>query len=129
MGSFAEVLNRHRIEVEYRNTRGDALTGVLSSAPAAARCALDLQDAMDGIDLEAAGLPAHLALRPSGHVGPVFPILDPVLRKPSFLGSQINHTARTNPSHLRGPSTWPRRSRHRSSWRDATTSAATTWAT
>ena len=97
MGSFADVLNRYGSEVEYRNTWGDALIGVLSSAPAAARCALELQDAMDGIDLQAAGLPAHLALRLSGHVGPVFPILDPVLGTPSFLGSHISRTARIEP--------------------------------
>lgn len=97
MGSFAHVLNRYGTEVEYRNTWGDALIGVLSNAPAAARCALDLQDAMNDIDLEAAGLPSHLALRLSGHVGPVLPILDPVLGLPSFMGSHISRTARIEP--------------------------------
>jgi class 3 adenylate cyclase len=97
MGSFAHVLNHHGTEVEYRNTWGDALIGVLSNAQTAARCALDLQDAMEGIDLKAAGLPTHLALRLSGHVGPVFPFIDPVLGTPSFMGSHISRTARIEP--------------------------------
>jgi hypothetical protein len=97
MTSLAHVLNRYGAEVEYRNTWGDALIGVVSNAQSAARCALDLQDAMDGIDLKAAGLPTHLALRLSGHVGPVFPILDPVLGLPSFMGSHISRTARIEP--------------------------------
>ena len=97
MGSIARVLNRHETEVEYRNTWGDALISVLSNAQMAARCALDLQDAMDGIDLKAAGLPTHLALRLSGHVGPVFSLIDPVLGTPSFFGSHISRTARIEP--------------------------------
>ena len=97
MGSFARVLNHHGTEVEYRNTWGDALIGVLSNAQTAARCALDLQDAMDGIDLKAAGLPTHLALRLSGYVGPVFPFIDPVLGTPSFMGSHICRAARIEP--------------------------------
>ena len=97
MGSLAHVLDHHGAEVEYRNTWGDALIAVLADVPVAAHCALDLQDAMDSIHLEAAGLPTHLALRLSGHVGPVFPIVDPVLGTRSFLGSHINRTARIEP--------------------------------
>ncbi len=97
MGSLAHVLDSHGPVVEYRNTWGDALIAVLANPLAAARCALDLQDAMNDIRLEDVGLPTHLALRLSGHVGPVFPIVDPVLERPSFLGSHINRTARIEP--------------------------------
>jgi adenylate cyclase len=97
MGSLGHVLDDYGAEVEYRNTWGDALITVLSNALAAARCALDLQDAINDIDLGAVGLPTHLALRLSGHVGPVFSIVDPVLGTPSFLGSHITRTARMEP--------------------------------
>jgi tetratricopeptide (TPR) repeat protein len=97
MGSLAGVLDRHGSSVEYRNTWGDALIGVLADAPAAARCALDLQDAVGGIDFGAAGLPLHLSLRLSGHVGPVVPLVDPVLGTPTFMGSHISRTARIEP--------------------------------
>ena len=73
------VLSGYAGEVDYTNTWGDALFAVLSGAPVAARCAVDLQDAMASLDLGGAGLPSHLAFRLSGHVGPVFPIEDPVL--------------------------------------------------
>ena len=97
LGAFARVLGDHDENVEYRNTWGDALYAVLSGAPAAARCALDLQDAMGGLDLEAVGLPQHLAFRLSGHIGPVFPIRDPVLQADAFMGSHVSRTARIEP--------------------------------
>jgi hypothetical protein len=97
LGAFGAVLARYGTEVEHRNTWGDALMGVVSSVPAAARCAVDLQEAMAGLDLAGAGLPTHLALRLSGHVGPVLPVLDPILGSRSFIGSQLARTARIEP--------------------------------
>jgi Tetratricopeptide Repeats-Sensor len=97
LGAFARVLGGHDDDVEYRNTWGDALYAVLSGAPAAARCALDLQEAIGALDLEAIGLPPHLAFRLSGHIGPVFPIWDPVLEADAFMGSHVSRTARIEP--------------------------------
>ncbi len=97
LGTFAGVLSDHGDDVEYRNTWGDALYVVLRDAPAAARCALDLQDALSAVDLGAHGLPLHLAFRLSGHVGPVFPIRDPVLGADAFMGSHVSRTARIEP--------------------------------
>jgi class 3 adenylate cyclase len=97
LGAFARVLGDHDTDVEYRNTWGDALYAVLSGAPAAARCALELQEAMGALDLEEVGLPQHLAFRLSGHIGPVFPIQDPVLGTQAFMGSHVSRTARIEP--------------------------------
>jgi hypothetical protein len=97
LGAFARVLGDHDTEVEYRNTWGDALYAVLSGALAAARCALALQEAMGALDLEGVGLPRHLAFRLSGHIGPVFPIQDPVLGTRAFMGSHVSRTARIEP--------------------------------
>jgi hypothetical protein len=97
LGAFARVLGDHEADIEYRNTWGDALYVVLSDAPAAARCALDLQEAIGALDLEAVGLPPHLAFRLSGHIGPVFPIRDPVLGANAFMGSHVSRTARIEP--------------------------------
>jgi class 3 adenylate cyclase len=52
---------------------------------------------MAAIDLAAEGLPDHLALRLGGHVGPVFPTQDPVLRMLAFMGSHVSRTARIEP--------------------------------
>jgi class 3 adenylate cyclase len=97
LGAFARVLGDHDSDIEYRNTWGDALYVVLSGAPAAARCALDLQDAVAELDLAGVGLPLHLAFRLSGHVGPVFPMRDPVLGADAFMGSHVSRTARIEP--------------------------------
>ena len=97
LGTFARVLVGYAAEVEYRNTWGDALYVVLSNATSAANCALDIQAAMATLDLEAEGLPSSLAFRLSGHVGPTFPIHDPVLDTQSFMGSHVSRTARIEP--------------------------------
>jgi class 3 adenylate cyclase len=97
LGAFAAAVNRHRDDVWHRNTWGDAVYVVLSNATVAAACALDLQDAIGEIDLEARGLPADLALRLGGHVGPVFPTRDPVLDELAFMGSHVSRTARIEP--------------------------------
>ena len=97
LGMFAEVLARHTAEIGHQNTWGDALYVVLADATSAAACALDLQDAMGRLDLEAEGLPAHLALRLGAHVGPVFPTWDPVLDELAFMGSHVSRTARIEP--------------------------------
>jgi hypothetical protein len=96
LGAFAGVLDRHP-GVCYRNTWGDGLYVVLTDAAAAAACALDLQAAMAAIDLEPAGLPADLALRLGGHLGPVFAVRDPVCDSEGFMGSHVSRTARIEP--------------------------------
>jgi class 3 adenylate cyclase len=97
LGAFAEVLDRHRDAVEHQNTWGDALYVVLSDAPSASACALDLQAGMTGLNLETEGLPAQLALRLGAHIGPVFPTHDPVIDGPAFMGSHVSRTARIEP--------------------------------
>jgi class 3 adenylate cyclase len=97
LGSFAEVLSRYDDEIEYRNTWGDALFVVITDPVIAARCALDLRDTMAALQLEAAGLPGHLGIRLSGHIGPIFPMWDPVMQKQSFFGGHIVRAARMEP--------------------------------
>jgi class 3 adenylate cyclase len=97
LGAFAEVLERHADAIEHRNTWGDALFVVMTGTVRAAECALELQDAMAQIDMRALGLADQLVLRMGVHVGPVFPVENPVLRMPTFAGSHVNRTARIEP--------------------------------
>jgi class 3 adenylate cyclase len=97
LSTCADVLSRYESEIEYRNTWGDALFVVLSEPVVAAHCGLDLQDAVAALDLGQANLPDSLALRLSGHIGPIFPVVDPVLGQPSFSGSHITRVARLEP--------------------------------
>jgi tetratricopeptide (TPR) repeat protein len=94
--AFARVLDQAE-GVATVNTWGDALHVVLDDAVAAARCALGLQDAIASVDLRAAGLPGHLALRLGAHLGPVLPSFDPVRRVTTFTGSHVSRTARIEP--------------------------------
>ena len=97
LGAIADVLADYQADIWHTNTWGDAVYLVLSDAVTAAACALDLQDALAAIDLAAAGLPATLALRLGGHIGPVFPTHDPVLDELGFMGSHVSRTARIEP--------------------------------
>jgi class 3 adenylate cyclase len=97
LGALADVLHLHQASVSYRNTWGDGLYVVLDDTIEAAACALELQQAMAGLDLPAYGLPPHLALRLSGHVGPVFRVHDPILDTDAFMGSHVSRTARIEP--------------------------------
>jgi class 3 adenylate cyclase len=97
LGSFSDVLGRYEDSIEYRNTWGDALIVVFGDPTAAARCGLDLRDAMGALQREELDLPDHLGIRLSGHVGPIFPMWDPVMRKQSFFGAHIIRAARMEP--------------------------------
>jgi TIR domain len=39
----------------------------------------------------------HLVLRLGGHLGPVFPVLDPIIDTNGFMGSHVSRTARIEP--------------------------------
>ncbi|MGD0593269.1 MAG: adenylate/guanylate cyclase domain-containing protein, partial [Acidimicrobiales bacterium] len=95
--TIARVLDRHKSSIEYRNTWGDAIYVVLTGIGEAAACALELQEALGDIDLASVGLPSHLALRLAAHFGPVLAMWDPVLDEMTFVGSQVNRTARIEP--------------------------------
>lgn len=97
LGALANVLERHANAIVYRNTWGDAVYAVLTDVVAAAACALEMQEAMAAIDLDGCRLPGHLALRLGAHVGPIFPIRDPILDAPAFMGSHVSRTARIEP--------------------------------
>jgi hypothetical protein len=97
LGSLARVLDRYDDTIEHRNSWGDAIYVVLDSPLAAAECALALQEAIAQLDLRAAGLPPELALRMGAHVGPVFPVHDPVIGMRGFMGAHVSRTARIEP--------------------------------
>ena len=97
LGAFAGVLERYADAIEHRNTWGDALYVVMTDTVLAAECALELQGAIAAIDMRALGLADQLALRIGVHVGPVFPLDEPVLRTLAFTGSHVSRTARIEP--------------------------------
>lgn len=97
LGAFAKVIDGHGTDVLLAQTWGDGLYLVFDNAGKAARCALDLQAAMAGVNLAAAGLPDHLALRLGGHLGPVYTGRDPIMKQLNFFGAQVSRAARVEP--------------------------------
>jgi Adenylate and Guanylate cyclase catalytic domain len=95
--ALADVLQRHRGQIRHRRAWGDAMFLVLTDAPSAAACALDLQEAMASFDFASDGLPEHLALRLGAHLGPVIHYHDPLIDGPEFTGSHVSRTARIEP--------------------------------
>ncbi len=91
------MLERYEDAIEHRNTWGDALYVVFTDTVLAAECALDLQYAIAAIDLRALEVTDQIALRIGVHVGPVFPLDEPVLKARAFTGSHVSRTARIEP--------------------------------
>jgi class 3 adenylate cyclase len=97
MGTLGEVARRYKQHVAFVNTWGDGIFVVFRDAGRAAACALEMQDAMDAIDLTAAGLPETLKLRLGGHLGPVYELDDPVTDRPNYYGAHVSRAARIEP--------------------------------
>lgn len=95
MAALAEVLAKYDQSLLYRNTWGDALYLVFSSAGDAASCALDLQDRLTELAQETGweGLTARIG----GHAGPVFDGYDYVCDEPTFYGTHVIRAARIEP--------------------------------
>jgi class 3 adenylate cyclase/tetratricopeptide (TPR) repeat protein len=96
IGGFADVLDACPA-VDYVETAGDGLFIVLSDILAAVDCAFALQGVLRPEHVAAAGLPGHLGLRLSAHVGPLYKRFDRVIRRDKFCGMEVIRTARIEP--------------------------------
>jgi len=97
MGTLGEVARRHAKDIAFINTWGDGIFIVFRDAGRAACCALDMQDAINALDLKAAGLPETLKLRLGGHLGPVYELDDPVTVRSNYYGAHVSRAARIEP--------------------------------
>jgi class 3 adenylate cyclase len=97
LGEVGKVVESYGGAVDFANTWGDGLFLVFEDPAQAARCALDLQLATSRIDLAAAGLPATMAMRIGGHLGPAYAARDPVLKRTNYFGAHVSRAARIEP--------------------------------
>jgi len=97
MGTLGQVARLYEAHIAFINTWGDGIFVVFRDAGRAASCALEMQEAMNGIDLEAAGLPDTLRLRLGGHLGPVYELDDPVTDRLNYYGAHVSRAARIEP--------------------------------
>ncbi len=98
MKIIADVLDAHGDLVVSRNSWGDALYGVMSSAPAAAEIALQLQDALDQFDYGRLGLKGKGGrMRIGAHYGPAYRAIDHITGRINFYGNEVSMAARIEP--------------------------------
>ncbi|MBV9882621.1 MAG: adenylate/guanylate cyclase domain-containing protein [Sphingomonadaceae bacterium] len=97
MGVVAEVLDAHESEVECRNSWGDALYAVASSAPVAAEIALQLQDRLARFDYATLGLDGSGGMRIGAHYGPAYRTRDHITGRITYYGTEVSKAARIEP--------------------------------
>jgi class 3 adenylate cyclase len=97
MRRVAEVLDRHEADVVCRNSWGDALYAVASSAPAAAGIALELQDVLAAFDYATLGLDGAGGMRVGIHYGPAWRTTDHITGRTTFYGTEVSKAARIEP--------------------------------
>ena len=97
MGGLAGVVGDFAHDIDYRATAGDGVFLVLRTPLQAARCGLAMQAWVHAFDQDRHGIEANLQLRIAIHYGPVHPVHDPILDRPSFAGREIIRAARMEP--------------------------------
>lgn len=97
MRRVAEVLDDHAAGIECRNSWGDALYAVATSAPLAAQVALELQDALAAFDYATLGLDGAGGMRIGVHYGPAYRTTDHITGRTTFYGTEVSKAARIEP--------------------------------
>ena len=97
MRHVAEILDDFGEEIGARNSWGDALYAVTTSAPAAAEIALRLQDRLADFDYATLGLDGSGGMRIGVHYGPVYRTTDHITGRTTFYGTEVSKTARIEP--------------------------------
>lgn len=97
MRIVAEILEGHEGEIECRNSWGDALYAVTSSAPAAAEIALKLQDRLAHYDYATLGLDGSGGMRIGAHYGPAYRTTDHITGRVTYYGTEVSKAARIEP--------------------------------
>jgi adenylate cyclase len=97
MRIVAEVLDGQEDKVECRNSWGDALYAVTSSASSAAEIALQLQDRLVRYDYATLGLDGSGGMRIGAHYGPAYRTVDHITGRITFYGTEVSKAARIEP--------------------------------
>ena len=79
------------------NTWGDGLYFVFDSVRSTGEFALALCEVVRAIDWTAKGFRHDLSLRIGLHAGPVYACVDPVTRRPNYIGAHVSRAARIEP--------------------------------
>jgi class 3 adenylate cyclase len=97
MRRIADVLDQHEGKVLCRNSWGDALYAVASSAAGAAEIALALQSRLREFDYGTIGLADSGGMRIGVHYGPAYRMFDHITGRMNFYGTEVSRAARIEP--------------------------------
>jgi class 3 adenylate cyclase len=97
MGQLGGVMDTFGDSVLFRNTWGDAVHAVFADVPSAAKCALEMQNALRELDSDAINLPARPEMRMALDAGPVFEGYDYIKKEETYFGSTLTRAARMEP--------------------------------
>ncbi|MEO1221878.1 MAG: adenylate/guanylate cyclase domain-containing protein [Pseudomonadota bacterium] len=97
MGRIAQVLHDYGDHVEFRNTWGDAVYGIVDEPRKAAAIALELQEALADIPRGLVPSGAVAGMRLGLHYGPIWVGTDRITGNRLWYGGEVNRTARIEP--------------------------------
>jgi class 3 adenylate cyclase/tetratricopeptide (TPR) repeat protein len=97
LGAVADQIDALPRPPLLENTWGDGIHLVFADVGEAGRFAMDLSERVENTSWVAHGLPGDLTLRIALHAGPVYRTVDPVTRRPNYLGSNVTFAARIEP--------------------------------
>ena len=97
MQAIAGLIDTSGNQALISNTWGDALYLVFEEPESAGNFALELQSLVNTTDWASRGLPDDFGIRIGLHAGPVYSIVDPVIKRPSFTGFHVSWAARIEP--------------------------------
>ena len=97
LGAIGELSSVSGHAPVMKNTWGDGLYFVFDSVRDAGQLALELGDLMGRTNWAESGLPEALNLRIALHAGPVYSCIDPVTRRPNYIGTHVSRAARIEP--------------------------------
>ena len=97
MGRLGSTMDKYGDSVLFRNTWGDAVHAVFDDVSSAARCALEMQKALQELDIDAIKLPVRPEMRMALDVGPVFEGYDFIKKEDTYFGSTLIRAARMEP--------------------------------
>jgi class 3 adenylate cyclase len=97
MRGVAEVLDEHADQVLTRNSWGDALYAVVTSAGSAAEITLELQHRLRDFEYDSLGLEHGNGMRIGAHFGPAYRMVDHITGQLNFYGTEVSRAARIEP--------------------------------
>jgi class 3 adenylate cyclase len=96
LGLIGELAEKSPHAPILKNTWGDGLFFVFPNVKHAGVFALELREAVSGVDWKEKGLPEQ-AMRIGVHAGPVYSCMDPVTRQRNCIGAHVSRAARIEP--------------------------------